>query len=53
LRRQRHGYSGFRWSDLHPYHDGKRTRFAIGYVGEDGIEAGVAYTVKNGKLVAA
>jgi hypothetical protein len=36
-----------------PYHDGKRTRFAIGYVGEDGIEAGVAYTVKNGKLVAA
>jgi hypothetical protein len=35
-----------------PYHDGKRTRFAVGYVGEDGIEAGVAYTVKNGKLVA-
>jgi hypothetical protein len=35
-----------------PYYDGERTRFAVGYVGEDGIEAGVAYTVKNGKLVA-
>ena len=35
-----------------PYHDGKRTRFAVGYVGEDGIEAGKAYTVVNGKLAA-
>ena len=37
------------------YWDGKRPRFAIGYVGEDGIEAGVAYKadVATGKLVAA
>ena len=33
--------------------DGKRTRFAVGYVGEDGIEAGVWYCAKAGKLVAA
>ncbi|URQ76194.1 MAG: hypothetical protein NBV76_05385 [Candidatus Ochrobactrum gambitense] len=36
-----------------PYHDGKRTRFAVGYVGEDGIEAGKAYRAENGKLVEA
>ena len=36
-----------------PYHDGKRMRFAVGYVGEDGIEAGKAYTAVNGKLVTA
>ena len=36
-----------------PYHDGKRTRFVVGYVGEDGIEAGVAYRAEAGKLVAA
>jgi hypothetical protein len=37
------------------YWDGNRPRFAIGYVGEDGIEAGVAYKadVATGKLVAA
>jgi hypothetical protein len=35
-----------------PWHDGKRTRFAVGYVGEDGIEAGVLYRAEAGKLVA-
>ncbi len=35
-----------------PWHDGKRTRFAVGYVGEDGIEAGVWYVAKAGRLVA-
>ena len=30
------------------YHDGARVRFAVAYVGEDGIEAGVTYRV-NGK----
>jgi hypothetical protein len=34
-----------------PYHDGERTRFAVGYVGEDGIQAGKAYRAENGKLV--
>jgi hypothetical protein len=34
-----------------PWHDGKRTRFAVGYVGEDGIEAGVFYRAEAGKLV--
>lgn len=36
-----------------PYHDGQRTRFAVGYVGEDGIEAGVWYRAEAGKLVRA
>ncbi len=37
------------------YWDGARPRFAIGYVGEDGIEAGVAYKADatTGKLVRA
>jgi len=29
-----------------PYHDGKRTRFAVGYVGE-GLKAGVRYSVNS------
>ena len=33
--------------------DGKRTRFAVGYVGEGGIEAGVWYRAEAGKLVPA
>jgi hypothetical protein len=33
------------------WHDGKRLRRIIGYIGEDGIEANVAYRVDNGKLV--
>ena len=35
------------------YHDGTRGRFAIGYVGEDGIEAGKAYRAdpETGSLV--
>jgi len=32
------------------WHDGKRYRMAIGYVGENGIEAGVAYKAIKGKL---
>ncbi|WNM08405.1 hypothetical protein RI056_16330 [Komagataeibacter nataicola] len=33
------------------YYDGTRTRFINIYEGEDGIEAGVLYTVKNGEVV--
>ena len=33
--------------------DGKRTRLVVGYVGEDGIEPDVAYTVRDGALVRA
>jgi len=33
--------------------DGNRDRTAVGYTGEDGIEAGVAYEVVSGKLVKA
>jgi hypothetical protein len=36
-----------------PWHDGSRIRFAVGYVGENGIEAGVFYRADNGKLVEA
>ena len=36
-----------------PYHDGERWRYAIGYVGEDGIKPNVAYTARDGKLVEA
>jgi hypothetical protein len=32
------------------YRDGKRERFAIGYVGEDGIKPDAWYCVKDGKL---
>ena len=36
------------------WHDGKRPRFTVGYVGEDGIEPNVAYRCDvNGKLVRA
>jgi hypothetical protein len=35
------------------YHDGKRNRMLVGYVGEDGIEPNVAYKCENGKLVKA
>ena len=35
------------------WHDGKRARFAVGYVGEGGIKAGVWYRAKGGKLVEA
>jgi hypothetical protein len=35
------------------WNDGKRTRFAVGYVGENGIEAGVWYRAEAGKLVRA
>ncbi|WP_211351707.1 hypothetical protein [Brenneria nigrifluens] len=35
-----------------PYSDGERTRFAIAYVGENGIKAGVAYCVNdNGQFI--
>jgi hypothetical protein len=30
-----------------PWHDGKRWRIAVAYAGENGIEAGIAYTVNN------
>ena len=32
------------------YHDGKRMRVVLGYVGEDGIKADTVYCVENGKL---
>lgn len=35
------------------WHDGIRTRFLMIYVGEDGIEADVAYTVRDGNAVRA
>ena len=35
------------------WHDGMRTRFATLYVGEGGIEAGVAYRVRDGEIVRA
>ena len=35
------------------WRDGARDRFAVGYVGEDGIEANKPYKVVGGKLVAA
>ena len=35
------------------WHDGKRARFAVGYVGEDGIKADTLYRADNGKLVEA
>ena len=35
------------------YCDGNRYRFAVGYVGEDGIEPNVAYRVDGGQLVKA
>jgi hypothetical protein len=35
------------------WHDGKRPRVCVGYVGEDGIEAGKWYGVKDGRLHAA
>ncbi|MCE2563350.1 hypothetical protein [Komagataeibacter sp. FNDCF1] len=33
------------------WHDGTRNRFINIYEGEDGIEAGVLYSIKNGKVV--
>lgn len=33
------------------FHDGSRVRFAIGYVGEDGIKTDTWYRAENGKLV--
>lgn len=35
------------------WHDGSRRRIAVGYVGEDGIEASVLYKVVGGKLTPA
>jgi hypothetical protein len=32
------------------WHDGKRNRIVVGYVGEDGIEADTFYRVADGKL---
>ena len=35
-----------------PYHDGNRTRFAVAYVGENGIKANTPYTLnENGEFV--
>ncbi|MEL5228191.1 hypothetical protein PTR07_19520, partial [Serratia nevei] len=35
-----------------PYHDGTRTRFAVAYVGENGIKANTPYAVNdNGEFV--
>ena len=42
--------AGYRGRILVTFWDGKRYRVAIGYVGEDGIEANVPYHVVNGKL---
>ena len=36
-----------------PYHDGKRVRFAVGYVGEDGIKPDTWYRAEAGRLVPA
>ena len=30
-----------------PWHDGERTRFAVAYVGENGIEANVPYCLND------
>ena len=35
------------------WYDGYRCRIAVGYIGEDGLEAGVAYRCENGKFVRA
>lgn len=35
------------------WHDGKRNRIVVGYVGEDGIKADTWYRVDGGKLVEA
>ncbi len=35
------------------WHDGKRNRIVVGYVGEDGIKADTWYRVEAGKLVEA
>jgi hypothetical protein len=35
------------------WYDGRRYRLAVGYVGEEGIEANTAYRVVDGKLVKA
>jgi hypothetical protein len=36
-----------------PYHDGERVRFAVGYVGEDGIKPDTWYRAAAGRLVPA
>jgi hypothetical protein len=33
------------------WYDGSRCRLAVGYVGENGVEAGAPYRVENGRLV--
>ena len=43
--------AGYRGEIRIRYHDGTRYRLAVGYVGEDGIEADTPYVVSGGKLV--
>lgn len=43
--------AGYRGTLMIWWHDGQRRRLVVGYVGEDGVDAGVPYRVEGGRLV--